>query len=253
MRSAVLLVTGLMMAPAICLAQSVSLSLNQIVSRMQQAREAERASEVAYTVKREYQLAPAGASRPSSDVVAEVSFVPPTDKQYTIVKTEGSERGASIVRRILDHEAGSGTRHDQYALTPENYDFALLGREEIDGHDCYTLQISPRREAVELIRGRAWVDTEDYMIRRIEGETSKSPSMWVKKVNLTLNFGEVSGVWLETSSEAVAQVRLAGTHVLTSKELDVRTETLNAQATKPTMQRRSRQHIVANTAAWVAH
>ncbi len=234
-------------------AQSVALRLDQIVIRMQQARAAERDNRVAYTVKREYQLAPAGDSQPSSDVVAEVSVVPPSDKQYVIVKAQGSERGEAIVRRILDHETNVGNHTDQYTLSPANYDFALLGRETLDGEDCYVLQLSPKREAVELVRGKAWVGANDFRVRRIEGETAKSPSMWVKNLNLTLNFGEVSVVWLQTSSRAVAQVRLAGTHVLTSKELEVRTGTVDASATTPAIPHRNRQHIIADTATWVAH
>ncbi len=253
MRSAVLLFLALSVMSAMCVAQSVALRLDQIVTRMQQARAVERESGVAYTVKREYQLAPAGAAQPSSDVVAEVSVVPPADKQYVIVKSEGSERGEAIVRKILDHETTIGNHSDQYTLSPANYDFALSGRETIDGHDCYVLGLSPKREAVELIRGRVWVDANDFHIRRIAGETAKSPSMWVKNLNLTLNFGEVSGVWLQTSTKAVAQVRLAGTHVLTSKELEVRTGTIDARATTPAMPHRNRERIVADTAAWVAH
>ena len=49
--------------------------------------------------------------------------------------------------------------------------FALLGRETIDGHDCYVLQLSPKREAVELVRGKAWVDASNFELRRIAGET----------------------------------------------------------------------------------
>lgn len=252
MRPAILLVAAVLAATLSCYAQSANLTLDQIVSRMEQARAADRAESVAYTVTREYQLAPAGAPKPSSDVVAEVSFVPPTDKQYTIVKSEGNDRGTGIVRRILDHETVMASHWQPHDISSANYNFALLGRETIDGHDCYVLQLAPRRDAVELVRGKAWVDARDFEIRRIEGETAKSPSIWIKKVNVELNYARVNGVWVETSTHALADVRVAGPHVLTSRELDLRTSSVSARATKSKPPRRNAAHIAADTAAWVA-
>ena len=63
---------------------------------------------------------------------------------------------------------------EQHEVTPRNYDFALLGRETIEGHDCYVLQLMPKRQAVELIRGKAWVDAGDFTIRRMEGSPAKT-------------------------------------------------------------------------------
>jgi len=252
MRPAVLLLTVLAGTTLASYAQSGTLTLDQVVSRMEQARAADRAQNVSYTVTREYQLAPVGAPQPSSDVVAEVSFVPPTDKQYVIVKAEGNDRGAGIVRRILDHETVMASHWQPHDISSDNYNFALLGREPIDGHDCFVLQLSPKRDAVELLRGRAWVDANDFEIRRIEGEAAKSPSMWIKKVNVTLNFGKLNGIWLETSTQAVADVRLAGPHVLTSKALDLRTATVSARAAKPKAPRRNPAQIAVDTATWVA-
>jgi hypothetical protein len=252
LRSAILAFLGMGLAPVACHAQSPAATVDQIVSRMQQARAADRDRGVGYTVTREYQLAPEGASRPMSDVVAEVSYIPPGEKQYVIVKSEGKERGATIVRRVLDHEAAMTAHWQPYALTPENYDFTLLGRDTIDGHDCYLLQLTPRREAPELVRGKAWVDANDFEVRRIEGATAKNPSFWVKNLNLTINYAQVKGVWLETSTHAVAEVRFAGTHVLTSRELEVRRATLSARANKPPSQQHH-SYSAADAASWIAH
>ena len=248
-RSAILLLVGFGAAACVCFAQSATLNVDQIVNRMEQAKAADREHRIPYTVEREYQLAPAGAVKPSSDVIADVSFVPPGEKQYVIVKSEGNDRG--IVRKVLDHEVAMTSHSQPNDIGPANYDFALLGREAIDGSDCYVLQLLPKRDAVELVRGEAWVDATSFEIRRIAGETAKSPSFWVKRVNLTINYGERNGVWLQTSTRAVADIRLAGTHVLTSRDLDVSTDTLSARAARPADQRRNRQRM-ADTAAWVA-
>lgn len=254
-RLVMLAASTLAIFPLLCWSQTAGLRLDQILTRMQQARMAESNRSTAYTVTREYQLLAQGSNTANSSVVAQVNFVPPAQKDYTIVKAEGSDRGTGIVRKVLDHETSMATHSDGHELTPANYDFALLGRETVNGHDCYLLGISPRREAVDLVRGKAWIDAKSFDIRRIAGETSKSPSFWIKKLNVTLNYGEVNGVWLQTSTQAVADVRVAGPHVLTSRELDVQRATFSAK-TQPSggvrNQRSNSQRDVANTATWVA-
>ena len=234
--------------------QARSLTLDQILTRMQQAEAQSREQSVAYTVTREYQLSAVGAQHPNSDVVAQVNFIPPSAKDYSIVKSEGSERGASIVRKVLDHEAEMAEHSDRHEISRQNYDFALLGRATLDGHDCYILQLTPRRQAVELIEGKAWVDANNFIIRQIKGTTSKSPLLWIKNLNVTINYGQVNGVWLQTSTEAVADVRFAGTHVLTSHELDVQPASLNAQVRRPARPRprKNLNHVHADTATWIS-
>lgn len=244
---------ALMALPLLGWSQTATLRLDQIVNRMQQARATESDRSVAYTVTREYRLNAQGSAKSDSNVVAQVNFVPPAEKDYTIVKAEGSGRGTGIVRKVLDHETSMATHSDGHELSPANYDFVLLGRETVDGHDCYVLGLSPKREAVELVRGKAWVDASSFNIRRIAGQTAKNPSFWIKNLNVTLNYGEVNGVWVQTSTQAVADVRVAGPHVLTSRELDVQRATFSARVQVPgTIRNRRSRSDVASTATWVA-
>ena len=235
--------------------QPRTLSLDEIVGRMQQAEADSRDHSIPYTATREYQLGAAGSPQPSSQVLAEINYYPPTAKDYSIIKSQGGDRGASIVRKVLDHEVQVTAHSELTAITSRNYDFALRGRDTLDGRECYLLQLTPKRQAVELIRGQAWVDASDFLVRRIEGTTAKSPSMWIKNLIITVNYGEVNGVWLQTSSRASADVRFAGAHILTSRDLDVRTFTFDAQKRSPSppQDRRSNsQRAVSSAATWVA-
>ncbi len=221
---------------------------------MQQAQTESRDRSVAYTETREYQLSASGSQKPDSKVVAEVNFVPPAGKEYTIVQTQGSDRGANVVRKVLDRESHMAGQTDQHAITPSNYDLTLLGREALDGRDCYVLQLIPKRREVDLVRGKAWVDAASFRILRIEGETAKSPSWWIKNLQVTLNYGELNGVWVQNSTHAVADVRLIGTHVLNSRDVDLRTASVTARAIPPQphiYQRPRSRRAVDNTATWV--
>jgi hypothetical protein len=219
---------------------------------MEQAKAAERDQNPPYTVTREYQLAPAGAPKPSSQVLAQVSYTPPSEKEYVIVKAEGSERGEGIVRKVLDHEASMAGHTQPYDISPANYDLTLLGHETQAGRDCYVLQLSPKRQVIGLVVGKAWIDATTFRVRRVDGLMAKSPSFWIKQIHVTINYGDVNGVWLETSSQAVADVRLAGTHVFTSRELDVQAGSVSARAAKPQLKRQRRLPNIADTATWVA-
>ena len=255
-RIAFLLLASCVATSVLSWGQSANLPLADIVSRMEQVQIATRDHDVAYQVTREYQLSTPGTQNPSSNVVAQVYFVPPGTKDYAIVKAEGSSRGESIVRKVLDHEAQMASHAEQHELSGRNYDFALLGRETIDGHDCYVLQLLPKRQAAELIRGKAWIDAGDFTIRRMAGEPAKSPSIWIRNLNVTINYGDVSGVRVATSTRAVADIRFVGTHVLTSREIDLQTSAVDARNQPPARKanRRSdpRHAAAADTAIWVA-
>lgn len=254
-RIAFLLWAGCVTIPLLSWGQSQTLPLADIVSRMEQVQAESHDNDVAYAVTREYHLSAPGAQNPTSDIVAQVNFVPPETKDYTILRSEGSSRGESIVRKVLDHEAQMASHAEQHEVTARNYDFAMLGRETIDGHDCYVLQLMPKRQAAELIRGKAWIDAGDFTIRRMEGAPAKSPSMWIKNLTVTINYGDVGGIRVATSTRAVADIRFAGTHVLTSRELDLRTSSVSARNQVPPLKpvrRSNARRAAAGTATWVA-
>lgn len=225
-------------------APSAGSQLQTIVTRMEQAEEASRAHTVPYNVTRQYELGDA-SQRPASEVVANVSFTPPGQVEYVIQRSSGSSRAEKIVRGILEHEAklaAQAVRDGRVptAVNEQNYKFAYLGQQVVDGQPCFVLQLTPKHKEEFLVVGNAYVDSQRYQIRRIEGDLSKSPSWWLKSVHVTMSFGEVGGMWLQNSTRAVADVRMLGEHTLTSRALNyelansVATENREAVA-KPTM------------------
>ena len=256
--------TLLITIAAICSALSASTwgqsrnpSVDDIVSKMEQAHAEARDHSVPYTVSREYQLSSAKTPSTISAVLAQINFVPPSQKDYTVQKVEGSDRGTDIVRRVLEHESQMATHAELHEIIARNYKFALLGRESVDGHDCYVLQLTPRRSESDLVNGKAWVDTTSFQIRRIDGTPAKSPSWWIHNLHVTINYGVVQGIWTQLASKAVADVRLMGTHVLTSREVALQTTSVDARNRLPNqmVEHRSRNHAphqtIADSAVWM--
>jgi outer membrane lipoprotein-sorting protein len=204
---------------------SGSMPLDAIIQSMQRAQAAVR-PHTSYQIIREYRLFGAKDSQANSEVVAEINFRPPASRAYTIQKSSGSNRGPQVVRRILDREAELTSRENKAssAISNDNYTFNYIGEATVDGQSCYVLGLKPKRAASDLIAGQAWIDKHSFMIRQIEGEVEKTPSWWLKKVHVTLVFADLEGTWMQTSMEAVADVRIVGAHTLTSRILDYRRE-----------------------------
>ena len=172
-------------------------------------------------VVREYHVSTPKNITTDSEVIAQMDFASPA--RYVIQKRYGSLKAEFVVKNVLQHEleiSASNERLQAAAITHQNYDFRLLGGENIDGHSCYVLQLIPRRGQPELIRGRVWVDQQTFLIRRIDGDLAKSPSWWVKAAHVDIRFADFRGLWLQTSWQALADVRCFGAQQLTSQVID---------------------------------
>jgi hypothetical protein len=65
------------------------------------------------------------------------------------------------------------------------------------------------------------VDKESYQIHRVEGDMVKTPSWWLKKIHVTLDYGGMNGIWVPLDTRAVVDVRLFGTHIVTAEAVRI--------------------------------
>ncbi|MEO8052693.1 MAG: outer membrane lipoprotein-sorting protein [Acidobacteriota bacterium] len=203
-------------------------SAETIIAHMMQARSENRARLRPYSVTRDYQLFGKERQKARSEVIARVSFDPPGIKQFVIQQATGLGLGERIVRQMLEHETEIGRNYESTDLSPTNYDFRYLREEELAGQRCYVLEMIPRRKDKILLRGQIWVDATTYLLRRTEGEPARSPSWWLKETRVALVYGDVGGMWLQTSSESSADVRFLGHHTMLSRDVDYTLSTLAA-------------------------
>jgi outer membrane lipoprotein-sorting protein len=195
--------------------------LNTILSRMEQAQAESHAHMSPYSVTREYKFFGDDQQHAKSQVLAKVDFAPPDQKDYTIEKSSGSGQGEKITRKVLDHEKQMTKGESSgAALSRENYDFEFVRCESLNGRRAYVLQLLPKRNEKNLIKGLAWVDAETFHPLRVEGEPMKSPSWWVKSVKYSFTFGQVADMWLQTGMQADANVRLLGRHTMVARDVN---------------------------------
>src|SRR5205807_2230884 len=97
---------------------------NTIVERMMAVRRQNHDRIKAYTVKRDYQLMDK-QSQPKAQVVANITYLPPDQKQYRIESSSGG-LGERILRDILAKETESPKEAQRKEISPENYDFKFV-------------------------------------------------------------------------------------------------------------------------------
>jgi outer membrane lipoprotein-sorting protein len=192
-------------------AQSQIPTNEEIVAQMTQAQDENRTHFQPYRVTRDYKLFRGDNNNQLEPrLIAEISVVPPDSKKYTIENPSGSLVEEKIVRKMLDGEVAFAKDSRLSDITRENYAFRLNGEDEISGRRCYVLDLIPKRKSRNLLRGSIWIDAQSYLPLRVEGEPTQNPSWWVTDARIVLLYGYVGPMWLQTSSEATANVRIIG-------------------------------------------
>jgi hypothetical protein len=209
---------GLLAAVAAAQTNHTQADAQNIVDRMLRAQKDNKSRVHAFTVKRGYHLYDK-QQQEKAQVVANITVLPPDGKEYQVESSSGG-MGEKVLRDILSKETESPKNAQRKELSAENYDFQLLGQEMLDGRQCYLLGLNPKREDKDLLRGKIWVDTENYNIRRLEGTPVKNPSWWVHDIHILMSFADVDGMWLRTFTHAVANVRFKGRFVMESRDLE---------------------------------
>jgi hypothetical protein len=86
----------------------------------------------------------------------------------------------------------------------------MVGTETVNHRPAYVIEATPKTSNKYLIRGRIWVDAEEYAIVRIEGQPAKNPSFWIKSVRFVHTYAKQGTVWLPVSDNSVADARILG-------------------------------------------
>jgi len=129
--------------------------------------------------------------------------------KYDITNEEGSDL---IRRRVLvaalEEERRARDENDTSAeVTRANY--VLEVDEDRDG-DFLRIHLRPRRKSPHLIEGTAFVTHDGFDMVRMEGELSKRPSLWTRRVEITRRYARVCGVRVPIEMQSRADVRFVG-------------------------------------------
>jgi hypothetical protein len=147
--------------------------------------------------------------------------------RYTVVCEDGSDYIRDKVFRAslnAERDLWKPGAPDPGALTPANYVFAERGGAQADG--LTSLAVKPRRKNMFLVDGSIFLNPDDGELVRIEGQLSKTPSFWTRRVEIVRWYQRINGFRMPTALESIANVRIAGDSTF---RMTYEYETINGQ------------------------
>jgi hypothetical protein len=207
-----------------------------IVPSIEVVEQQNLASSRPYKITREYKAFGADGRHPAAEITAEISFAPPDKGSFTLTHVSGNSTVEKIVRGMLEQETLPPTAGHDSSISRANYDFVFVRAEHFTAVPEYVLHIIPKRKEKNLLLGLIWVDAKTFQIRRIEGVPAQSPSIWIKDIHMTLQQGDVNGMWLPVALDAIATVRFSGRYTLTGVDTVLPTSTVSTTSAQPSAQ-----------------
>lgn len=137
-------------------------------------------------------------------------YDPNSGFSFAILAQGGSERiRRRVLHKVLETERENSTAGEwrKGNLSRSNYIFEFDGPA---GIDMLRMRLTPRRRDSRLVFGAALVTARSGDLVRVEGRLSKSPSFWIRWVNVSSTYGPVAGTMMPVSVASTADVRIAG-------------------------------------------
>lgn len=212
MRTRFALICWIALCSAALLAQTNSApDAATIVAHLGQSEARRNQQLAAYTSLREYHLISTGFfGQREADMTVHVTSHFGV-KHFTIVSSSGSHFIIEhVFHKLLETEQETSGHPERVALNESNYNFELLGNDDVSGRPAYVLQVTPKKNEKYLYRGKIWVDAADYAVTRIQAEPAKRPSFWIGSAMISHRYEKVGEFWLPVEDNSQSDIRWGG-------------------------------------------
>ena len=170
-------------------------SADEVVAKMVQHDDERRAALQGYTGVRRYVLENSKHHK-QAEMLVRMVYHKDGSKEFEVESCTGwGGARQHVFPRLLEaeSEASRPGSPENSRMTPENYSFAMLRVDQVDGRKTYVIEVAPKKQKKYLMRGTIWVDAEDFAIVRMEGEPAKNPSFWIKSVQFESQISKAMG------------------------------------------------------------
>jgi hypothetical protein len=203
-------------------------SVDQIIARLEEADGARNTALLSYTATCSYLLVNERFKK-RAEMIVRVHYTQPGRKSFEVLSQDGSSVLCDrVIKRVIKgEEDGSQTESRPLSrISLANYRLRVNGAEELHGRDCYVLDLVPVSKSPYLVRGRAWIDRNDYAVVRVEGLLAKKPSVWVGSPKITQDYAKQGAFWLPVSYSSITDAPIFG-----RTTLSVQTSAYDVRAT----------------------
>jgi hypothetical protein len=144
-------------------------------------------------------------------------------KQFEVVSASGwGGARKHVFPRLLEAEidAARPDLRERSRITPDNYKFEMAGTDDVRGRLAYVISIEPKTQNKYLVRGRIWVDADEYAIVRVDGQPAKNPSFWFKSIHFVHDYNKSGSFWFPVLDRSVTDARIFGATEMTIEYFD---------------------------------
>lgn len=148
--------------------------------------------------------------RMSATIDAWTTLDPEHGFTFQVVSGEGSpliRRKVLVAALEAEQKSQASSDRNQAALTAANYDFLDVNAEP---QHLVKVDLRPKRKHVMLVDGSLFLEEESADLVRIEGELSKRPSMWTRRVKIRREYSRIDGVHVPVAMSSTADVLVVG-------------------------------------------
>lgn len=141
---------------------------------------------------------------------AVTEYSPETGLQYRITAEGGSGYiRNNVLRAVLEGERDAIAKGAtaRSSIDPSNYSFEASG---VNENGLAHIRLTPKRKDHVLVSGSMFLETLDGGLVRLEGRLAKSPSFWIKDVDIVRSYERVGSAVVPVALESKANLRLLG-------------------------------------------
>ena len=139
---------------------------------------------------------------------AVTSYAADSGFSYQVTAEGGSSAIRSkVLRAVLEGERELIAQREAASIDVNNYAFQPNG---VDDEGLANILLSPKRKEPALVAGTMFLQPVDGDLVRVQGRLAKSPSFWVKDVQIVRSYRRIQGVVVPIALESTARVRMLG-------------------------------------------
>jgi hypothetical protein len=145
---------------------------------------------------------------------AVTEYSPSAGFRYTVTSEGGHAYiRDNVLRAVLEGEREVIARGEagRSSLAEVNYTFLANG---IGKDGLVNVSLSPRRKEGVLVAGQMFLRPEDGRLVRLEGQLAKSPSFWIRNVDIVRTYERIAGSVVPVTMHSQAQMRMFGSATL---------------------------------------
>lgn len=187
-----------------------TLSPNEILAHMERRYEQQLQALESYRDRRRYSVTHSLLGE-STYLLVEEKFLAPEEKRFQVLERGGS---SAVQQRVffrllqVEEETARESTRLQVDLCRRNYDFTFQQYDPTAG--AYVFQVKPRSSNPYLLRGKVWINAEDFAVQRIEGEPAQRSSALIRQTHFVHEFAKFGDFWFSVRHRSETELFLFG-------------------------------------------